>query len=121
MEDAVPWRVLEVDEEEDDTHAAMANREPSDDNDDESIARRSTNKESWLSLDDDDAAFMTRASTESSNSMSQWLASRRDGSMDMMGRTSKSIRRWRRQQQNASASNSPTDTSILAVVHEEER
>ncbi|KAI8066362.1 hypothetical protein BC940DRAFT_302650 [Gongronella butleri] len=127
MEDAVPWRVLEVDEDDEEQTGAEASNHENRENDDDSSAKRSTNKESWLSLDDDDdndddVALAARTSSESGNSsVSQWLASRRDGSMDKMGRTSKSIRRWRRQQQNVSASTSPTDTSILAVVHEEER
>ncbi|ORX62041.1 hypothetical protein DM01DRAFT_1369951 [Hesseltinella vesiculosa] len=146
VEEAVPWRVLEHDEEETDDPAV---EEKSDDRfvmqDDEKkgktidpprLSRSSSRqlrspKESWLSLDDDEEQDgEKRPSLESGGSspasVSQWLSSRREGSMDLirdhLSGSTKNLRLWRRpapQHEAAILVTSPPSFSALPIVHEE--
>lgn len=134
MEDAVPWRVLEAEEAEEDVDSpTVPSSTPP-----PPLPRSSSNyrKESWLSLDDDikddDRLHLPLSSSSLSSSISstsgspaavsEWLTRRGDsldGMREHMGRTSKSIRRWCRAVNKQD--DDPDDlASRLHVVHEEQ-
>jgi hypothetical protein len=137
MEEAVPWRVLEAEEVEEDADSlTVPSSSPPPLLPRSSSMTSNYRKESWLSLDDDikddDRLQQPLSSSSLSSSISstsaspaavsEWLTRRSDsldGMREHMGRTSKSIRRWCRTVNKLD--DDPDDlASRLHVVHEEQ-
>ncbi|KAI8384602.1 uncharacterized protein BYT42DRAFT_267360 [Radiomyces spectabilis] len=105
LDSAVPWRVLEVDEDEQDIGDSFLQPKNSQDGTDPRKSLSSSPRtDSWLELNDDPPTSPSR--------VSQWFHKRGDSFENVrerMARSSKSLRRWRQQQQQQQQQSHPSD------------